>query len=146
MNLRNATIWMSAVMLIVSFVVSVGYNFTVIVSMLGISYTVQAISHSLLYWCFTAYPFAITYFTTKKLRYVFPVAIVLVPTIAHAIGYFYFLYFLFFIENSARSLLLGITVLSLPVMIPAWIAATMLNRYHVKQSEVQSVDGENEVQ
>ena len=135
MNLRSITIWMSAVMLVMSFVVSAGYMFTVIVSILGISYTVHAIGCSLLYWCFTAYPFAITYFTTKKLKYVCSIAILLVPTIAYANGYFFFLYYLFFIENSDYSLMLGITILSLPVMIPAWISATVLNRYHAKQSE-----------
>jgi len=62
----------------------------------------------------------------------------------------HFIYNAMFVNRDPQSglALLVVGIYALPVLLPLWITAVLLNRHHAKQSEMQSepqsVDGESE--
>ena len=138
MNLRNVTIWTTGVMMVGAFVFSAGFNLALIIYGLGISYFMAAISRALFFGCLIASPFAISYFTAKKLKNTFPFVILLVPTVACVIVYIFQLYLVLFVEVMEFFLLSGVAILSLPVIILARIIALALDQRYTKNQEPQA--------
>ena len=134
MNLRNVTIWTTGVMMAGTFVFSAGYNVTLIISISGIGYLSHGITRALLLWCISASPFAVSYFTVKKLAYRFPIVIIFLPTIACTIVYIFVLYYVLFVEHAAGLLFSIVAILFLPMMIVARIIALLLNSRYAKNS------------
>ena len=130
MNLRNTTIWTTGVLLLLitaqpaalllgGFLRSDG----------GLGIGIAAVL-----WLLSGPPLLISLIIALKARSHISAAILLVVTIIYGVAYsggWCVQYFL----TSQDTGIWALGILSLPVMIPAWIAALVLDRHHAKQSE-----------
>jgi len=125
MNLRNVTIWMTGLMMIVMI--------AVLVMVFVILAKVPEVNAAILFWLASGTPLLVSYFVARNLQYVIPTLILLFSTIAYGIAYAWVLYLAFFIDGMMLILLLYIGVASLSVMIPAWTTAIVIELRHRKK-------------
>ena len=127
MNLRTVTIWTTAVMMLATIVAPC------IFCVFHPPRTSQHIVTLAFLWFTSIFPLVVSLVLAITLRYHISSIILLVSTIAYGIWYASALPTLFF-EYLGVVILLYLGILSLPVMIPAWIAALLLNRYYVTKT------------
>jgi len=143
MNLRNVTIWTTAIMpiLAAAALVILGYFDADPLKKFTISEEIVIGSGI---WLFSGWPLMfISCIVAKRLKNNILLAILFAATIIHAllICSFYCAGYAGWSIPIGTLLCIG-TALFL-VMLPVWIAVLVLNRYYAKQSEPQSVDGES---
>ena len=119
MNLRNVAIWTTGVMLVGTTVLPLwiaSFESKDIFSAFGII------------WLLSGSPILISFVLAKTLERTISTIILLCSTITYAIWYVYWLHFIFFSgQDLAMMVILFIGIWSLPVMLPAWIVAYVLN-------------------
>ena len=84
--------------------------------------------------CLAAHRYLFPNFVAKNLEHEISALILLFSTIIYGIAYIGVLCQMVFVDGWMFVMLFIIGILSLPVMIPAWIAALLLNRYYVTKT------------
>jgi len=84
-------------------------------------------------WLQSGSPLLVSFIISKKLRHTTPAIILLGSTIYYAVWYAFILYLTFYAEDLTLTIVV-VGLLSLPVLIPAWIVVLLLNAYYVKKS------------
>ena len=84
-------------------------------------------------WLLSGSPLLVSFIISKKLRYTAPAIILLGSTILYAVWYAFILYLTFYAKDLTLTIVV-VGLFSLPVLIPAWIVALLLNAYYVKKS------------
>ena len=88
-------------------------------------------------------PFAISWLVARRLKFTIPLFVLLFPVVICGflcVGAWYS-----WIFHRGPGLFVPV-IFTFLFMTPFWIAAIVLNRYHTKQPEPQSIDCKNEVQ
>ena len=130
MNLRNVTIWTTGVILFLTQVVAT-HRF---VLNANVYYVIDnIILDTLILWLFSGSPLLISFVIAMKSKHNTSSSILLVATIIYVFLYAYAMYQLFYAYLGGLALL-AVGIVSLPVMIPAWIAALLLNRYYATKT------------
>jgi len=132
MNLRTVTIRTTGMMLIVTIsvptILVTGY-----LEQNGVVGTIFIITFL---WLFTGSPLAISLVVARKLKSAtVPNLILLISTIAYSIWYV-FVFCRVFTDSDAQAGLglLAIGIVALPAMIPAWVAALILNWFYATKT------------
>ena len=117
----------------------------------GLDRMFDAFSFFAFLWLLSSAPLLISFVLAITLKRTVSTVILLCSTIAYAIWYAYWLHFIFFSDHEFASLaIIFIGIWSLPVMLPAWITALILNWRYVQTSATSSppalLEEENEVQ
>ena len=132
MNLRSVTIWTTGVMMVLPIVAPVGGSYFAYLD--GMNNDVNIVfgfTVGILHFIFGCPPFVISFVLAKKLKNNVSAGIILISTIAW--GVWYVVYWWEGASWSASTLVVvffGATILSLPVMLPAWITALILNWHY----------------
>ena len=131
MNLRTVTIWTTATMLIVTIAIamSVVYDKAVVHHSFRSKGMGEIVWLACAVWLFTGLLSAISFVIACKLKHTRPVSIILVSTMIY--GIFYGWGFMCMESEFAPLSLVAANICSLPIMIPAWIFALLLNRRYV---------------
>ena len=147
MNLRNVTIGTTGVMMVGTIFTPCIYDicFFVFLPFLRVPMAVSGWMDILFFcvpvWLFSSTPMLVSFMIARTVNLrILSNLILLVTAIAY--GIFYVLMLSFVIpdispEAPAVVMFMAFGILSLPVMIPAWIIALVLNRHYPKQSEPQ---------
>jgi hypothetical protein len=103
------------------------------------SSTFDSITVPLLSWLFNGSPLLVSFILSIALKHRIPAIILLVSTIAYGIWFFYVFanvsyLFLWLSYGTALLALFIVGPFSLPVMIPAWIAAIVIEIRHRKKA------------
>jgi len=126
MNLRTITILTTGVMLAATFIVPCILSITVP------DQSIVILATFLILWFTSGSPLAVSFILAIKTRYYISSIILFVTTIVYSIWYACLLPTVF--DGYLGSIvLLFIGILSLPVMIPAWITVLLLNLRYVKK-------------
>jgi hypothetical protein len=136
MNLRKVTIWTTGVMLIATLILPCRFFTIAPVQSFG---TMQTFSFV---WLTSGSPLVVSFILAKVLKYHISSIIILASTIAYSIWYICVLPTVFF-EDFGVLVLLCVAILSLPVMIPAWIAAIVIEIRHRRKNVQKSESLEN---
>jgi hypothetical protein len=135
MNLRNVTIWTTALLIIWTLFVPAYLMFTV----------QEWRSDAALLWLFFGLPLVVSFILSVALKYKTSTKILFVLTIVYGIwfAFIFCVVFLSFLEDPCGMQFLLFCIvgpLALPVMIPAWISAIVHEVRHRKrvQTETQS--------
>jgi len=103
-----------------------------------------------LIWLLSGSPMLVSLIIAVKSKHNFSLSLLLVSTIAFAIWYGYVLYVSLSHTHFPGLAIVVTGVMSLPVMIPAWITVLILNWRYTQTSATPSppalLEGENEVQ
>ena len=130
MNLRNVTIWTTGVMMVAIFVAP----FVILPNTEGLVGMILTMILALQCWlCFAGSPLLVSFVLARTYEPRTSCIILILSTIAYGVWYFYMVYsqsasgwtLLPHRELQAISVLIGI--LSLPMMIPAWITVLLLD-------------------
>ena len=130
MNLRNVTIWTTGVLLLLITALPIALLFGGFLRSDGR----LGIGIAAVLWLLSGPPLLISLLISLKTRSRISAAILLVATIIYGIAYsggWCAQYFLTYQDIGIWAL----GILSLPVMLPAWIIAVLLNWHYAKQSE-----------
>ena len=136
MNLRTITIWATGLILIAAIVLPVA---VMACSVYAVHDRFQVIFSS---WIFSSTPLLVSLVLAAKLRYRIPIAILLASTIAYAIWLAVTLFPVCqFIMTSGQDgpagmALFIVGLVALPIMIPIWITAIVLNRRYTKKATI----------
>ena len=138
MNLRNVTIWTTGVMLVLTLLIPVGV----------IAYA-EVFNHNIdfyhntdivwLTWLLSGTPLLVSFILAIKLKHKVSSVILLVSTIVYAI-WFTFLSIAISMDTCGCAALVFFLIgpLSLPVMLPVWITALILNWQRARKQEPQA--------
>ena len=96
---------------------------------------VSEVNAAVLFWLASGTPLLVSYFVSRNLRYAAAHLLLFFSTIAYSIAYVLVLYLAFFVDGMMLILLLYIGVVSLPVMIPTWITAYIVDWRHRKNNQ-----------
>ena len=138
MNLRNVTIWTTGVMMILVAIVPAG-----LIALLGYG---DAIVSSLILWLFSGTPLLVSFALAVKLEYKISTIILLLSAIAYGLWFVQIASNVVSMVSSTHlncncglELLFFLTIgpLSLPVMLPVWITALVLNWRYAQKQEPQ---------
>ena len=137
MNLRNVTIWTTGVMLIMP--IAAPFAVTLFLAPVSGFDLLGSIIAGILHYPFGCAPFVISFILARKLKNKASGGILLVSTIACAVWcVIMWKEALCMGEGSLVGTFFGFdAILSLPVMLLAWILAYVLNRRYAKQQEPQ---------
>ena len=130
MNLHTITIWTTGAMLILTLVVpthklALGASVYYVVD--------NIVLDTLILWLFSGSPLFISFVITLKSKRKTSSGILLVTTIIYVFLYAYAMHQLFYVYLGGLALLV-VGIVSLPVMIPAWITALLLNQYYATKT------------
>jgi len=141
MNLRILTIGLSSIVLL-------GMIAFLFVSLAPHHGFAKVVWGTLFFLVFCGFPPVVSIMLSARSKNPFSHVLILTSSLLYGTWFAYFIYDAMFVNRDPQSglALLVVGIYSLPVLLPLWITAVLLNRYYVKQSEMQSVDGENEVQ
>ena len=123
MNLRNVTIWATAVMMLLVLLVPAG-----ILYYMGLSAT-DIIIVPLLIWPFSGTPLLASFLLARKLKHTISTVILLFSTLAYSV-WFAIMTAPIAMDTCGCAVFVFFVIgpLSLPIMIPAWIVVRRLNK------------------
>ena len=138
MNLRNVTIGISCIILIGMI------GFSVYITSFG--GLINIVFGTLLFLALCGFPQIVSIMLSVRSKNPFSHITLMIASLLYGGWFAYIEYDAFFVNLDPQSgiAMIFIGVYALPVLLPLWIAAIVLNRYHAKQSEPQSLDDESE--
>ena len=131
MKLRTVTLWLAGLTLLLTMLIPTQLVYFALIGHLRISVFVALIA--LTFWFLSSLPPVVSFFIARKLEYTLPAGIILCLTLVYAGVYLNGLYRCFVGSGTVLEALF-IGVLLLPVMIPAWIVALVLDLSYAKKS------------
>jgi len=131
MKLRNVTIWTTGLVLIVTVILPYLLICIDVIPFHGF----DTIGTIILIWGYSSLPLIISLVIAKRLKHDIPALLLLGSTFVYGLWYA-FAFYSFAVSSAGLACLMifAVGILSLPVMIPAWITALLLNSYYVKKS------------
>ena len=139
MNLRILTIGLSSIVLL-------GMIVFLLVSLAPPHGFAKVVWGTLFFLAFCGFPTVVSIILSAISKNSLSHILILASSILYGAWFAYVVYDAFFVHLDPQSGLVFLFVgfYFLPVLLPLWISAVLLNRYYAKQSEMQSVDGESE--